>query len=109
MEQQNVPDFKDEMKMEVERIPPELIKTEIKKEEDKFPIKSEVYSNAVSQLDCPNQESALLNYQWVHPNENAYIRSECSYNASIKTALVSNQRTNTTEKPYKCSECSYLR
>ena len=107
MEQQNVPDFKDEMKMEEESIPLELIKTEIKKEEDNFLIKSEVCSNVVSQLDCPNQESALLQYQWVHLNKNAYIRFECSYNASNKTALISNQQTDTTEKPYKCYECSY--
>ena len=107
MKQHNVPDFKDEMKMEEESIPLELIKTEIKKEEDNFLIKSEVCSNGVSQLDCPNQESVLPHYQWVHPNENAYIRSECSYNASNKTALISNQQTDTTEKPYKCSECSY--
>ena len=36
MEQQNVPDFKYEMKIEEESIPPELIKTEIRKEEDIF-------------------------------------------------------------------------
>ena len=82
MEQQNVTDFKDEIKMEEESTSPELIKTEIKQEEDKFLVKSEVYSSADSQLDCLNQESSLLGYQWVHPNENAYIRSECSYNAS---------------------------
>ena len=100
MEQQNVPYFKDELKIEEESIPPELIKTEIKKEEDNFLFKSEVYSSADSQLDCLNQESSLLRYQWVHPNENAYIRSECSYNASNKTALDSQQMTQTSEKPY---------
>ena len=69
MEQQNVPYFKDELKIEEESIPPELIKTEIKKEEEKFLLKSEVYLNADSQLDCPNQKSALLRYQWVHRPE----------------------------------------
>ena len=70
MEQQNLPDFKDEMKVEEDSISPELIKIEIKQEEDRFLVKSEVYSNTVSQLDCPNQESALVPYQWVHTIDN---------------------------------------
>ena len=43
MEQQNIPNFKDEMKMEEESISPELIKTEINQEEDKLFVKSELY------------------------------------------------------------------
>ena len=40
----NVLEFKDLMKTEVDCITPELIKTEIRKEEDDFLIKSEVQS-----------------------------------------------------------------
>ena len=135
MEELSFLKIKNEMEMEEDGIPPELIKIETKVEEDDFRVKSEVYHLTCQMLPnqelftkhtqhstsiiagnmnkdqislvCINEPNSKLR-QMIHTGEKPYKCTVCSFSTCYKPNIVRHRRIHTGEKPYECSECPYM-
>ncbi|XP_073403780.1 oocyte zinc finger protein XlCOF8.4-like [Dendrobates tinctorius] len=66
----------------------------------------QVLSSASSKTTVENKNHRRsVEYEIAHTEENPFSYSECGKNYSIKSSLVTHQRSQTGEKPFSCSDC----
>ena len=124
-----LPDVKVEIKTEEDILVPELIGTEIKKEEDDSFVYPGGFTCTTCKIWCVNEDTfiehirqhpitstsqdndPLSQFDYGHrksqSREKPHKCSECFYSTREKSNIIRHQRIHSGEKPFKCTECSY--